>query len=285
MAASQTSVITKRKLSQETSPRRVRPKLGKLVITIPPPQIPLDDTDEDSFWEINSLFSEYDSPHESAEAVSRSAPPIKGLYFNPDLLIPSDMADDVLTRIMDDYFSNTDTTNQVMLFTRAGEEHTSLPPYLTALLDTVSSLLKPAIPSDTHALLFPDSSPNSRQVIINMYRPGQGIAPHVDLLNRFGDGIIGVSLGSGCGMTFEKVEKACSHEVFLPPRSVIVLSEEARYGWTHGIEQRHGDWVQSAVEAEKSEWIARGTRVSVTYRWLLPDAHIVGQLEDCSESH
>src|SRR5438445_12548020 len=40
------------------------------------------------------------------------------------------------------------------------------------------------------------------QLIVNEYRPGQGIAPHVDCVPCFAATIISVSLGSQCMMNF-----------------------------------------------------------------------------------
>jgi alkylated DNA repair dioxygenase AlkB len=154
----------------------------------------------------------------------------------------------------------------------------------------------------THALLFPlpGTPPRARQAILNFYRPGEGITPHVDLLDRFGDGIIGVSLGSGCVMRFRRIAstehdaehgsaKSTYHsdaakDVFLPPGSIYVMSEEARYGWTHGIDGRREDWVQDQVESATGRWVMRSIRVSITFRWLLPGADVVGGLAD-PETH
>lgn len=171
-----------------------------------------------------------------------------------------------------------------------------LPAFLTELLITLSSLLRPILPEMIHTLLFPPPStpPKARQVIINHYLPGEGITPHVDLLDRFGDGIIGVSLGSGCVMRFRKLnpeeigvrsgyyqneEHANDNEtqsVYLPPGSIYVMSGESRYSWTHGIERRTADLVQGGLGDEHDNWIARSVRVSITFRWLLPGADIVG---------
>ena len=136
----------------------------------------------------------------------------------------------------------------------------------------------------------------ARQAIINLYKPGEGISPHVDLLGRYADGIIGVSLGSGCVMHFDKVlrddqeaEENTRWDVYLPERSIIVLSKEARYDWTHGIEKKTGDPVESSasegdnssprvVGASQRPWtrVERRVRLSVTFRWLLPGADVVG---------
>lgn len=120
----------------------------------------------------------------------------------------------------------------------------------------------------------------------------------MDLLRRFGDGIIGVSLGSGCVMRFDRAERQGSGgrqqcdeqkeiaadrwELYLPERSVIVLSEDARYQWTHGIERRAEDFVEypeqgcSNEDTVRGQWVARGVRLSITFRWLLPGAEVVG---------
>jgi len=155
----------------------------------------------------------------------------------------------------------------------------------------------PTLPRETHAMLFPTTTPHehehdvprARQAIINLYRPGEGIAPHVDLLRRFGDGIVGVSLGDGGvamrfarageprGKTGDGDGNGDEYEVWLPSRSVLVLTEEARYEWTHGIAPRVKDKVEDdGEEGGGWQWQERGVRVSVTFRWLLPGADVVG---------
>jgi hypothetical protein len=76
--------------------------------------------------------------------------------------------------------------------------------FLNSLLEELAGILRPHIPLSTYNLLFPSGSYQSRQAILNRYEPGEGITPHVDLLKRFGDGIIGVSLGAGCVMDFQR---------------------------------------------------------------------------------
>ena len=236
----------------------------------------------------------------------RSAPPIPGLFFDPSLLLPADLADSVLRSCMRAFFGggggSGSAVNQVMLFGRAGHESGSFPPFLSELLGATSALLMqhPTLPRETHAMLFPptqhehehedaddaDVLPRAaRQAIVNLYRPGEGIAPHVDLLRRFGDGIVGVSLGDGgVAMRFARVEPSRretgdgdAYEVWLPSRSVLVLTGEARYEWTHGIAPRVRDKVEVEGDDEGGwQWQERGVRASVTFRWLLPGADIVG---------
>ncbi|KAF8885789.1 hypothetical protein BD779DRAFT_1430257, partial [Infundibulicybe gibba] len=209
-----------------------------------------------------------------------SAPPIPGLYFTPSLLLPQPLADALMSYCLQTYFTSPNI-NQIMLFGRfsPGNTTSSFPPPLNSLLSTLSDLLRPTLPAATHALLFPTSPTQARQAILNLYTPGEGISPHVDLLGRFGDGIIGVSFGSGCVMGFQRDAgdsvEAEGWDLYLPARSLLVLSEDARYKWTHGIEKCCRDYV-AEEGGSGGRWIERGVRLSITFRWLLPGADVVG---------
>lgn len=216
----------------------------------------------------DSLFETLPDP------ASRTAAQIPGLYFTPSLLLPVDLSSRLYQFCFSSYFSHSDV-NQVMLFERAPPISTGLPLEFHALLDSIESLLRDILPKEVHELLFPSTPTKARQAIVNMYDPGEGITPHIDLLGRFGDGIIGVSLGSGCVMSFASPSSSMVHEMYLPSRSVLVLCGEARYQWTHGIEEKMTDFVDSN-EGGEAAWIERGRRISVTFRWLLPGAEIVG---------
>ncbi|CCM05543.1 uncharacterized protein FIBRA_07770 [Fibroporia radiculosa] len=247
---------------------------------------------------------------------TRAVPPIPGLYFDPAVRLPLDLTEEVMWTCIRTYFQHSDA-DQVMLFERANSSsesssspslNTGLPPVLTSLLSTLSVLLRPLLPAAKHALLFPaHPTPLARQAILNLYWPGDGITPHVDLLDRYGDGIVGVSLGSGCVMQFAKVRAGRGDEpasqrtdggrargagerfgVYLPAGSVLVLTGDARYSWTHGIEQRMEDYVESEGVSRDPDgcdgddarrlaaWLPRDVRLSVTFRWLLPGADVVG---------
>lgn len=98
------------------------------------------------------------------------------------------------------------------------------------------------------------------QAIVNEYLPGQGISAHVDCVPCFDDTIASLSLGSGAIMQFTKdVEK---QELYLKPRSLIVLSGEARYEWTHAISARKSDVVNGFK-------IERERRISLTFRHVI----------------
>lgn len=250
------------------------------------------DRDNDSDGSYDSIFGEEAEEEEEEEEEVEEvpialdvAPPIPGLYFDPKIRIPQDLADSVVQFCKEAYFTSPGA-NQAMLFgipppsEGLTDPKSDLPSILLTLLENLASALRPVLPDSTFDLLFPSTPTQARQAIINLYQPGEGITPHVDLLGRYADGIIGVSFGSGCVMRFDRADEEASEleeeirwDLYLPERSVIVLSEEARYGWTHGIDKRTQDYVCDSIDGGR--WVERGPRVSVTFRWMLEDAHIL----------
>lgn len=251
---------------------------------------------------VDSLFDEPATV--SIPVAMRRVPPIPGLFV-PPIFIPPELAEQTSQECMRLYFDGRDV-NQIMLFGRTmtdtdgdeGEDIDArmgkgLPSILIHLLHQLSALLRPWIPVDLHDHLFPSKGapPRARQAILNLYHPGEGITPHVDLLNRFDDGIIGVSLCGSCVMSFEAVKGAVRDsekrrqeatekwDLYLPERSVLVMSKDARYHWKHGIPGRTHDLVKDEDENHGPYLIKRGIRLSVTFRWLLPGADIVGEPE------
>ncbi|MEE6472848.1 hypothetical protein FKM82_009743 [Ascaphus truei] len=112
------------------------------------------------------------------------------------------------------------------------------------------------------------------QLTINQYEPGQGIPPHIDTHSAFEDEIISISLGAEIVMDF-KHPNGCSVPVMLPRRSLLVMSGESRYLWTHGITPRKFDVVQVSEgqnvgtisgNTEELTLNKRGTRTSFTFR-------------------
>ena len=98
------------------------------------------------------------------------------------------------------------------------------------------------------------------QAIVNEYQPGQGISAHVDCVPCFDEMIASLSLGSGAVMQFTNGQE--KHDLFLEPRSLIMLSGPARYEWTHAIPARKSDVVGGFK-------IERGRRVSLTFRSVI----------------
>ncbi|EPS57988.1 hypothetical protein M569_16828, partial [Genlisea aurea] len=119
---------------------------------------------------------------------------------------------------------------------------------------------------------------------VNEYPPGIGLSPHIDTHSAFEDLIFSLSLAGPCIMEFRKyttnsdwqvgqipfsdAESQLSDKrlnfvrkaIHLPPRSLLLLSGEARYAWHHYIPHHKMDRVND------DEWIRRGTRVSFTLR-------------------
>lgn len=100
------------------------------------------------------------------------------------------------------------------------------------------------------------------QVIVNEYLPGQGISPHIDCVPCFEDTIASLSLGSGCVMDFSHPVTQEKVPVLLHARSLVVLKDEARFDWRHGIAARRTDKYNGAV-------IERKRRVSLTFRRVI----------------
>lgn len=113
------------------------------------------------------------------------------------------------------------------------------------------------------AILFPQAAPE--QLTVNIYQPGQGIPPHVDTHSAFLDPICSLSLGSAVVMEFRQPTTQSHVSVALPRRSMLVMSGESRYGWTHGITPRKFDIVQTPTGLSVAK---REVRLSFTFRWL-----------------
>lgn len=114
------------------------------------------------------------------------------------------------------------------------------------------------------------------QLTINKYLAGHSIPPHVDTHSACHEVLVSLSLGSSTVMEFSpapvlnrnwnpSVTTTSRFQIALPPRSLLVLSGEARYAWTHAIRGRKSDRIDGV-------FAPRDTRVSWTFRTSLqPD--------------
>ncbi len=102
------------------------------------------------------------------------------------------------------------------------------------------------------------------QVIINDYQPGQGISAHIDCVPCFAVTIASLSLGSPCVMDFTQSKTGEKSSLLLEPRSLLVLSGDARYAWQHAIAGRKTDRYNGQI-------IERTRRISLTFRKVLAD--------------
>ncbi|KAK6976876.1 Alkylated DNA repair protein alkB 8 [Biomphalaria glabrata] len=108
---------------------------------------------------------------------------------------------------------------------------------------------------------FPD------QLTVNQYKAGQGIPPHVDTVEAFQDGIMSLSLGSQVVMDFRHPDGR-HLKVILPRRSLLVMTGDSRYVWSHGITPRKSDIV-SNPNGQGLTLLNRGTRTSFTFRKVI----------------
>jgi alkylated DNA repair dioxygenase AlkB len=96
------------------------------------------------------------------------------------------------------------------------------------------------------------------QMLVNEYEPGQGIALHHDH-KPFDRTVVSLSLLSSIVMDFRKSAAGERVALLLERRSLLVLSDDARYLWQHGIARRKNDRWQGII-------IPRCRRLSVTFR-------------------
>lgn len=100
------------------------------------------------------------------------------------------------------------------------------------------------------------------QAIINEYSPGQGISAHIDCVPCFTDTIASLSLGSACVMVFTNIDSAAKQSLLLETKSLVVMTGDARYRWTHAIAARKTDRLDGVT-------ISRNRRVSLTFRKVI----------------
>jgi|694.fasta_scaffold113091_2 hypothetical protein len=99
-------------------------------------------------------------------------------------------------------------------------------------------------------------------VLINKYPIGDGCRDHTDELKFWNNWILGISVGSGCTVEFILGDKKI--RVWMPPLSMYILTEDARYKWTHGITYNNSDSVYGDI-------IPRDERISITFRKIHED--------------
>ena len=97
------------------------------------------------------------------------------------------------------------------------------------------------------------------QFTISKYPPGSGIPAHVDTKDGFGPFILSLSLSSTILMDLVTDENI-PYQVELNPRSLLIMSQESRYLFKHGIKERKSDILQDGSCSK------RGVRWSITMR-------------------
>tara|TARA_B110000037_G_C17051077_1_gene477778 strand:+ start:836 stop:1381 length:546 start_codon:yes stop_codon:yes gene_type:complete len=100
------------------------------------------------------------------------------------------------------------------------------------------------------------------QIIINRYLPGEGISAHIDIPTIFKNKIYSLSLGSGCTMIFINKYNNEIKNIYIPPKTLLIMEDDARYKYTHSIKSMKYDIVNNNK-------IDRKTRYSITFRNII----------------
>ncbi|KAK4037582.1 hypothetical protein OUZ56_029613 [Daphnia magna] len=109
-------------------------------------------------------------------------------------------------------------------------------------------------------------------VLINEYKPNEGIMPHLDG-PLYSSTIATINLGSHTVLNFYKSEKRdkIAFSLFLEARSLLIQQGDMYENYLHGIDERSEDVIDnSMVNVHNNDLISqslkRGTRVSLTIR-------------------
>jgi alkylated DNA repair dioxygenase AlkB len=94
-------------------------------------------------------------------------------------------------------------------------------------------------------------------VVVNEYRPGEGIAMHHDYPGF--ESVAALSLGSAAVLDLDHPASGRREAVDVPPLSLWIMRGPARHEWRHGIAARKSDLVDGARRS-------RERRVSITLR-------------------
>lgn len=101
------------------------------------------------------------------------------------------------------------------------------------------------------------------QCTINEYKPGIGIAHHIDTHSSFSNTIISLSLQNNIIMSFlDKTRDSEKIEILLPNKSLLILQDDSRYKFSHGISYRKTDKIDDKI-------YKRELRISITLREIL----------------
>ncbi|XP_057377968.1 alpha-ketoglutarate-dependent dioxygenase alkB homolog 6-like isoform X2 [Daphnia carinata] len=109
-------------------------------------------------------------------------------------------------------------------------------------------------------------------VLINEYKPNEGIMPHLDG-PLYSSTIATINLGSHTVLNFYKSEERekIAFSLFLEPRSLLIQQGDIYENYLHGIDEKDEDFIDnSMLNTQNNDFInqslKRDTRVSLTIR-------------------
>lgn len=189
----------------------------------------------------------FDAP--TGEKLKRDYLGVQGLVYMPRFLSPEEQID-ILAAVDNEPWQN-DLKRRVQHYgykydykARAVNHSMYVGPLPPFAVEVARQLISCGLITE-----FPD------QLIVNEYKPGQGISAHIDCEPCFQNTIVTVSLGSTCEMDFISLESGEIRSTLLETGSALVLRDAGRYQWMHCIRARKSD-----------HGVPRGRRVSLTYR-------------------
>ncbi|KAJ2811293.1 hypothetical protein H4S07_002152 [Coemansia furcata] len=114
---------------------------------------------------------------------------------------------------------------------------------------------------------IPAHSMKPDMLTIQRYPPGAGISFHVDSHTAFTDTLSVLSLGAPVQMNFRRpgTHKAALTSLDLEPRSLLLLTGEARYAWEHAIRIRRTDLVDGTIRERRERWSITIRKVNETF--------------------
>lgn len=189
-------------------------------------------------------------------------PNIPGLGIQKDVLTP-ELEDKILQELDEnDEWSNDlsrRTIHQGYRYPYSGGSLTKI--------DPISGVLKSLADYLTYNRVISESSSDEiqpDQVIVNEYLKDQGIGAHIDRTD-FGPIVVAFSLGADTNMIFRNSETKEKTELFVPRRSILIMSGDARYKFTHEIPKRKTITTMDGRVTKDDDY----RRVSITYRTVL----------------
>ncbi len=106
---------------------------------------------------------------------------------------------------------------------------------------------------------------NPEQCIVNEYTRDQKIAKHIDKQDLFGPRVVSVSVGADTNFVFRNTKNRVKHEIYVPRRSLMIMTGDARNTWTHEIPSRK-TVTQDGTTTKKPD---NYRRISLTFRTVI----------------
>lgn len=189
---------------------------------------------------------------------------VPGLYLYPDVFT-KDEENSIITDINDD--RNKNVCTQIHIATEYGWKFLPITTktendYLGELPNWLQNIWKNFILKLEKIDELVGKCDIPDHVLVNFYPVSDGCNPHVDDIKFWNNWVVGVSLGSGCNIVFSS--KTCEKTYWIPPRSVYVITSDARYLWKHEIKFEEKDIFYGDI-------IQRDSRFSITFRTIHSD--------------